>query len=126
DLAQGVAYLTSGLKGFSSVGYSGTNNSPNNWANIYDQLLGTAGAYGVLGNCGALDQALTQVLGPDPMPCDQQTGQLVGTTVQPSGGPGGSSSSSSSSSASTAATPAATTAAAPNPLQQLLSPLLGG
>jgi phospholipid/cholesterol/gamma-HCH transport system substrate-binding protein len=127
DLAQGVAYLTSGLKGFSSVGYSGPNNSPNSWANIYDQLLGTAGAYGVLGNCAALDQALNQVLGPDPMPCDEQTGQLVGTTVQPSGGPdrsSTSSSSSASSSSASAASPARTTAT--NPLQQLLGPLLGG
>ena len=40
-------------------------------------LLGTSGAYGVIGACGALDQVLDETLGPDPLPCDQQTGPLA-------------------------------------------------
>jgi len=86
DLSQGVSSLASAVTGFSSVGYSGTQDSPNSWANIYDNLLGTGGAYGVLGPCGALDEVLNQSLGPDPLPCDQQSGPLAagsGTTSLP-------------------------------------------
>ncbi|HXX89256.1 MAG TPA: MCE family protein [Acidimicrobiales bacterium] len=131
DLAQGVAYLTSGLRGFSSIGYSGPADAPNSWGNIYDQLLGTAGGYGVLGNCGALDEALTAAFGPDPLPCDAQSGPLVGSTSQLSGGPGGAqgtTTSATSGPGTKAGTKgsAASAGSAPNPLQQLLSPLLEG
>ena len=85
DLAQGVAYLTSALQGFSSIGYSGPNNAPQNWGNIYANLVGLANGYAVLGNCAALDQALDQVLGPDPLACDARGGPPVGQTAQPSG-----------------------------------------
>ncbi len=76
DLAQGVSYLGSALKGFSSVGYSGPQNTPNTWANIYTNLLGSSGAYGAIGNCGALDQALDLALGPDPLACNQRSGPI--------------------------------------------------
>ena len=90
DLSQGVSALASAVTGFSSVGYSGPQDTPNSWANIYTNLLGTSGVYGVLGACGALDQVLDQTLGPDPLPCDQQSGPLAtgaGSTSLPSSTP---------------------------------------
>lgn len=74
DLAEGLSYLASGLKGFASVGYSGS--TPNTWANIFANPVALAGAFGVLGPCGALDQALNLALGPDPLACADQTGPL--------------------------------------------------
>ncbi|MDE3085565.1 MAG: MCE family protein [Acidobacteriota bacterium] len=85
DLAEGVAYLSSAVQGFSSIGYSGPNNAAQNWGNIYANLVGVANGYAVLGNCAALDQALNQVLGPDPLPCDERSGPPVGQSAQPSG-----------------------------------------
>ncbi len=84
DLAEGVSYLASGLKGFSSVGYSGPQNQPNTWANIYTNLLAGAGAYGAIGNCGALDAALDVALGPDPLACNARSGPIPGPTSTPS------------------------------------------
>jgi phospholipid/cholesterol/gamma-HCH transport system substrate-binding protein len=130
DLAQGVSYLASAVTGFASIGYSGPNDAPQSWGNIYANLLGSAGAYGALGNCAALDTALDGVLGPDPTPCDQRTGPPVGSpSATPSGGPSSASTPSSSGTAASAgsagspgrATPSATV----NPLTQLLAPLLG-
>ncbi len=133
DLAQGVSYLAAAVKGFASVGYSGPNNAPNTWANIYTNLVGTAGGYGVLGPCGALDQALNVVFGPDPLPCDQQTGPLPGTAAQPSGStsptqanPAGGRSGSTSSAGATPGSTPDTTTSTPNSVQQLLGGLLGG
>ncbi len=83
DLAEGVAYLGSAVKGFSSIGYSGPSNTPNTWGNIFVNTLGTAGAYGVIGPCGALDQALNLALGPDPLACSQQTGPPIRSTGSP-------------------------------------------
>ena len=90
DLAEGVAYLGSAVKGFSSIGYSGQANTPNTWANVFVNTLGTAGAYGVIGPCGALDQALNLALGPDPLPCSEQTGPPVraGSSAGGAGGAG--------------------------------------
>ncbi len=81
DLAEGVAYLDSGLQGFSSIGNSGS--TPNSWGNIYFDLLGSNGIDSVLGSCGILDQALNQVLGPDPLPCSQRSGPAVTSTGTP-------------------------------------------
>jgi len=145
DLAQGVSYLASAVKGFSSIGYSGPDDAPQTWGNIYDNVVGTAGAYGVLGSCGALDEALDEVLGPDPVPCDQRTGPPVGSPQStPSGGPTAPSPSGSGAGSGpgpgTAASAGSVTGADPaagaesaagssllaNPLPQLLTPLLGG
>ncbi len=137
DLAQGVSYLSSALTGFQSVGYSGPQNTPNTWANIYTNLLGTAGAYSVLGNCGALDQALDQVFGPDPLACDARSGPLPGTSTPPSGGPALQGQSAAGSAPSGTAPAASTTAGtgaggvpegagATSVVQQLLGQLLGG
>jgi phospholipid/cholesterol/gamma-HCH transport system substrate-binding protein len=76
DLAQGVSYLGSALKGFASIAYSGTQTV--NWANIFVNPATTTTAFGVIGPCGALDQVLNQVLGPDPTACLSQTGPLPG------------------------------------------------
>jgi phospholipid/cholesterol/gamma-HCH transport system substrate-binding protein len=80
DLAQGVSYLASAIQGFSSIGYSGPNNFPNSWANIYTNLVG--GGDAVYGSCGYLDVALDAALGPDPTPCSKRTGPQ--TTASPS------------------------------------------
>jgi phospholipid/cholesterol/gamma-HCH transport system substrate-binding protein len=125
DVAQGVSYLGAALKGFASVGYSGPNNAPNTWANIYTNVVTLPGGFGVLGPCGALDQALTAALGPDPLVCSNQTGPLPsGSSAAPqSGSSAGASSPSPSASGSTSTS-------APNSgaggLSQLLSPVLGG
>jgi phospholipid/cholesterol/gamma-HCH transport system substrate-binding protein len=125
DVAQGVSYLGAALKGFASVGYSGPNNAPNTWANIYTNVVTLPGGFGVLGPCGALDQALTAALGPDPLVCSNQTGPLPsGSSAAPqSGSSAGTSSPSPSASGSTSTS-------APNSgaggLSQLLSPVLGG
>jgi len=145
DLAQAVSYLSAAVKGFASVGYSGPDNTPNSWANIYDNLVTSAGAYGVLGPCGALDQALDEVLGPTPLACNQQTGPLPGSTpsnlspgpaVDPTGaassgsGSGGSGSGSGSSASSTSASSPPVASNAPDSgisgLSELLAPLTGG
>ncbi len=81
DLAQGVAYLASGVRGFSSIGYSGPADTPNSWANIFTNPVGLSGGYGALGPCGAFDQALNVALGPDPLACNQQTGPLPGASA---------------------------------------------
>lgn len=91
DLAQVVAYLDSGITGFASIGYSGS--TPNQWANIYTDLLGSSGLNELLGDCNSIiSQVLDKTLGPDPLPCSQRTGppvlSTVGTTSSPaSSGP---------------------------------------
>lgn len=134
DLAQAVSYLGAAIKGFSSIGYSGS--APLTWANIYVSTTGLTGTAGVLGSCGALTTALNDALGSTPLPCATRTGPV-------SGGTGISSSSSSSSSPGTgpgaatgpgsgsggSATPLGD-AAAPDSgvggLSQLFAPLVGG
>jgi len=130
DVAQGVSYLGAALKGFASVGYSGPNNTPNTWANIYTNVVTLPGGFGVLGPCGALDQALTAALGPDPLPCSDQTGPLPSgsSSSTSSGGSSGSSSGAGSSGAGSGS--GSTSTSGPNSgaggLSQLLSPVLGG
>ena len=136
DLAQGVSYLATAVKQFSSIGYSGPSDTAQTWGNIYANLVGASGTYGVLGNCAALDSALDEVLGPDPTPCDGRTGPPVGSSAQSSGGPSASTSTGASSPTGTSsgtggssgpgASSGASVPALANPLQQLLDPLLGG
>lgn len=93
DLAQSVALVSSAIQGFASVGFSGPEDTPNQWANLYTQLIGPVGPDILLGSCGALDTALDLALGPDPIAdCDDRTGPLPGSPGpgQPgSGGDGG-------------------------------------
>jgi phospholipid/cholesterol/gamma-HCH transport system substrate-binding protein len=70
DLAGTVSYLEKAVRGYSSVGYS--QGVPNRWANIFVQSLGPVGVDAALGPCGALDQALDELLGPDPRDCDER------------------------------------------------------
>ncbi|MHB8682520.1 MAG: MCE family protein [Acidimicrobiales bacterium] len=129
DLAQGVAYLSSAVRGFSSIGYSGPTNTPNTWANIYANVVGIANGYAVLGNCAALDQALNEILGPDPIPCSQRSGPPAGQSAQPSGPSQGSNSSTGSSLSSSVPGGGGSSASSTqhvNPLQELLGPLAGG
>jgi phospholipid/cholesterol/gamma-HCH transport system substrate-binding protein len=109
DLAQGAAYLGVAIQGFSSIGYSGPDETPQPWANIFTQGLGGGGIDALLGACGALDDALDLALGADPAPCSARTGPLPGQ--QP-------------------AAPAAATTSRPAPiatsLDRILAPLLRG
>lgn len=70
DLAAAIPYLEASVRGYSSVGYS--QGVPNRWANIFVQSLGPLGIDSILGPCGAMDQALDDLLGPDPRPCDER------------------------------------------------------
>ena len=70
DLAATIHYLEDAVKGYSSVGYS--QGTPNRWANIFVQSLGPLGIDSFFGPCGAFDQALDDLLGPDPRPCDER------------------------------------------------------
>jgi phospholipid/cholesterol/gamma-HCH transport system substrate-binding protein len=151
DLAQVVSYLASALKGFSSVGYSGPDDTPNSWANIYANALGITGTAGALAPCGSLDQALDQILGPTPLACDRQTGPLPGATTSAAppatsapaaAGPGAEASGATGGPDTGAASPATASAvpgtgalagalpSGPNSgvggLSQLLTPLAGG
>lgn len=83
DLAQSVAYLGVAVEGFSSIGYSGPENTPHPWANIFTQLLGPTGPDALFGSCGLVDDALDLALGPDPLPCSERTGPLPGEDTGP-------------------------------------------
>ncbi|HWD56290.1 MAG TPA: MCE family protein [Acidimicrobiales bacterium] len=137
DLAEGVSYLGSALKGFQSIAYSGSTPVP--WGNIFVNPASLTQAFGIIGPCGTLDQVLNQVLGPDPASCDNQTGPLPGegSNTSPSAGsstPGSSSTTSTSTaksgSGSGSSASSSTGATGPNSglggLSQLLSPLLSG
>lgn len=67
QLAATISYLEQAVRGYSSVGYS--QGHPNRWANIFVQSLGPLGMDQALGPCGAFDQALDELLGPDPRDC---------------------------------------------------------
>jgi phospholipid/cholesterol/gamma-HCH transport system substrate-binding protein len=140
DLAEGVSYLGGALKGFASIADDGGQQV--NWANIFVNPAGLTSTYGVIGPCGALDEALTDALGPDPVPCDQQTGTTPGEgTKSGSGSASGSNSGSAPASGSSGGdstttsttgvgSPVGSLPIGPNSglggLSQLLSPLLGG
>jgi phospholipid/cholesterol/gamma-HCH transport system substrate-binding protein len=89
DLAQTVSYLAGAVEGFSSVGYSGPQNTPNSWANIYTVGVGPASPDPVFGCNGELDAILTQAIGPDPVTnCAQYTGPLPSGTAAATGASG--------------------------------------
>jgi hypothetical protein len=79
DLAQTVSYLAGAVEGFSSVGYSGAQDTPNTWANIFTVGVGPLSGDPVFGCNGELDLLLTQIVGPDPVTsCSQYTGPVPG------------------------------------------------
>lgn len=71
QLAATISYLEDAVKGYQSVGYS--QGIRNRWANIFIQSAGTLGMDAYFGPCGAFDQALDDLLGPDPRPCDERS-----------------------------------------------------
>ncbi|HET9731952.1 MAG TPA: MCE family protein [Acidimicrobiales bacterium] len=99
DLAQGVAYLGAALKGFASIGYSGSTENPT-WSNTFTNLLSNGDP--VLGACGYLDDALDVSLGPDPYSCKQRVGPPIN---QPNTGTPSSSGSGSSSTTTSTTSP---------------------
>lgn len=70
DLAATITYLEASVRGYSSVGYS--QGIPNRWANIFVQSLGPLGVDAIAGPCGLLDNALDELLGPDPRSCEER------------------------------------------------------
>ena len=71
-----MSYLGGALKGFQSIAYSGSTPVP--WGNIFVNPASLSNTFGVIGPCGAFDEVLNQVLGPDPTSCNDQTGPLPG------------------------------------------------
>lgn len=118
DLAEGVSYLGSALKGFASIAYAG--NQEVNWGNIYANTTSLTSTYGVIGPCGTLDQVLNEVLGPDPLPCAEQTGPLPGEGSNPSSAEADSAKAPKGSAAKSSDSPNSGIGA----LSELLSPLL--
>ena len=70
DLAATISYLNDSVRGYQSVGYS--QGIPNRWANLFVQSLGPLGMDATFGPCGTFDQALDELLGPDPRPCHRR------------------------------------------------------
>lgn len=68
DLAHSLAYLGVSFYGFSSIGVSGGDARVDNvgWGNVFVTGLGTVGVGALLECNGALDAALSNLLGPDP------------------------------------------------------------
>ena len=58
DLAEGVSYLGSALKGFQSIAYSGS--TPVSWGNIFVNPASLSNTFGVIGPCGVFDDVLNQ------------------------------------------------------------------
>lgn len=112
DLAASLSGLTNAIDGFASVGYSGPDDFPNRWANMYTQLIGPLGPDALFGSCGLLDDAFDVMLGPDPVKrCADRTGPLPSTAA--AGTP-------------TASSGPASSTAAPNPLATMYGPLAAG
>ena len=125
DLAQTVSYLAGAVQGFSSIGYSGAQNMPNTWANIFTVGVGPASNDPLFGCNGQLGAILSIVVGPDPVKsCTAYTGPV----------PGGSASGVAAFSFGTSALAAGKTGTVTPPsarstgdsLQALLAPLLSG
>lgn len=130
DLAQAVSYLGAAIKGFSSIGYSGS--KPLTWANIYVSTTGMTGTAGALGACGGLTAALDDALGPTPLPCATRTGAPTGTGLPITGtgtGATGTAGGGVPSGASTLPGAPGLTTSSPNSglggLSQLFAPLMG-
>jgi phospholipid/cholesterol/gamma-HCH transport system substrate-binding protein len=136
ELAATLSGLTNAIDGFSSVGYSGPDDFPNRWANMYTQLIGPLSPDALFGSCGFLDDAFDIMIGPDPITnCADRTGPLPST----SGSPGSPSKPTSGSSPKAAGSGGASTpdasapagsspeaeAETPNPLDALFGPLTG-
>ncbi|MBW3619570.1 MAG: MCE family protein [Actinobacteria bacterium] len=71
DLAHAFAYSGVGVRGFSSIGYADgpAQRDTTGWGNVFVTGLGQVGIQALIGCGSAIDQALTEALGPDPT-CD--------------------------------------------------------
>lgn len=81
DVAESLALLPATLRNFGNVARSGPDYYPNRWVNIYGQVIGPVDYDSLYGSCGLLDRVLDIAIGPDPVPCSQRKGPLVGNTV---------------------------------------------
>jgi len=72
DIAATISYLHDSVQGYSSVAYSAGGTYENRWANIFVQSLGPVGIDAFFGPCGAFDNALDDLLGEDPRPCEDR------------------------------------------------------
>lgn len=72
DLAHTFSTLAAGLEGFAGIGYQGGDAKRDNphWGNVFTTGLGSIGVGALLECNGALDQLLTDLMGPDPR-CEQ-------------------------------------------------------
>lgn len=81
NLAESLSGLSNAISGFASIGYSGKDEIPNEWANMYTQLIGPLSPDALFGSCGLLDDAFDVMLGPDPVTdCAARTGPLPTAT----------------------------------------------
>lgn len=81
NLAESLSGLTNAISGFASIGYTGAEESPTTWANMYTQLVGPISPDALFGSCGLLDDAFDVLLGPDPVTdCAARTGPLPSAT----------------------------------------------
>jgi phospholipid/cholesterol/gamma-HCH transport system substrate-binding protein len=71
DLAASLSYLETAVEGYSSIGYA--QGVPVRWGNIFVQSVGPVGVDALVGRCGLLDQALDEILGPDPRSCEDRS-----------------------------------------------------
>jgi phospholipid/cholesterol/gamma-HCH transport system substrate-binding protein len=88
DIAATISYLHDTVQGYSSVAYSAGGTYENRWANIFVQSLGPVGIDAFFGPCGAFDNALDDLLGEDPRPCEDRA--EYGDGYGGGGGEGGS------------------------------------
>jgi len=72
DFAATLSYLHDSVQGYSSVVYSAGGTYENRWANIFVQSLGPVGIDAFFGPCGTFDNALDDLLGEDPRPCEDR------------------------------------------------------
>ncbi|MBW3658955.1 MAG: MCE family protein [Actinobacteria bacterium] len=82
DLAHAFAYSGVGVYGFASIGYADgpAQRDTTGWGNVFVTGLGELGIQAAFGCGGALDEALTQVIGPDPT-CEGEP-DTVGTVEE--------------------------------------------
>lgn len=85
DLAEGLAYTGDALIGFGSIGYAEALPVP--WGHVFVTSLGPLGIDAIAGCGGLVDQQLDALIGPDPRPCAEQTGDSFPDDVEEGDGP---------------------------------------
>ena len=85
DFAEGLAYTGDALIGFGSIGLA--TGVPVEWGHVFVTSLGPAGVDAIVGCGGLVDQQLDALIGPDPRPCSQQSGDSFPDDVEEPQGP---------------------------------------